>query len=174
MTFQKGKTDRGRRKRTIRGSTCICAFKSPQARAECWESRPVPFSWPLRGGRFASGSMDGDATSEKIQEGTTNISAHPNMHIIAGTDTFPCLSWPTRASLYETAEQPHILSMTSNVDVYCHGTVYLVLRQKHECLCILKNSGDSLNVGQELPLVKSLMLAWTWSLEVKAAFKIFS
>lgn len=102
--------------------------------------------------------MDGDVTSEKIQEGTTNISAHPNMRIIAGTDTFPSLSWPAHASLYETAEQPHILSLTTNT-VYCYGTVDLVLRQKHECLCILKNSGDSLNVGQELPLVKSLMLA---------------
>lgn len=94
MTFQKWETDRGKRKRTIRGRTCVCAFKSPQARAECWESRPVPFSWPLRGGRFASGSMDGDVTSEKIQEGTTNISAHPNMRIIAGNYTlrFPvCL-----------------------------------------------------------------------------------
>lgn len=59
--------DRGKRKRMMNyGSMCVCAFKSPQARAECWESRPVPFSWPLRGGLLPSASMmeNGDGTSE--------------------------------------------------------------------------------------------------------------
>lgn len=56
----------GKRKRKMNlGSMCVCAFKSPQAMAECWESHPVPFSWPLRGGLLPSASMDGDGTSER-------------------------------------------------------------------------------------------------------------
>lgn len=86
MMFQKYKTQR-EKKRGMRGGMCICPFKSPQARAECWESRPVPFSWPLREGRSGSASMDGDVTSEKMQEGATNTSARPNTHITAGADT---------------------------------------------------------------------------------------
>ncbi len=42
---------------------------------------------------------------------------------------------------------------------YCHfPTVYLMLTMKKDlCLCILKNSSKSVNVGQELQLVNPLM-----------------
>lgn len=185
--------DRGKRKRKMKeGSMCICAFKSPQARAECWESRPVPFSWPLRGGGFPSGSMDGDVTSEKAQE-RDNQHIRTSRHACRGwhRDTAaPRLCSPAHTCckhfdckhnshipifMQVTATHPHVSKQHATVYCYCYS--YATFPQfilKYECLCILKNSSDSVNVGQELRLVKALMLAWTRSLEVKAAFKIFS
>lgn len=124
MMFQKWKTQRERREGGMRGGMCICPFKSPQARAECWESRPVPFSWPLREGRSVSASTDGDVTSEKMQEGATNTSARPNTHIIAGADTLHplCLTRPAPALACDIAKQPHTSSAATTA-IYCsrHG-----------------------------------------------------
>lgn len=62
---------------------CVCAFKSPQARAQRWESHPVPFSWPLRGGLFPFW----------VHGSRCNIRGSPGK----GQPTYPqiptCMSW---------------------------------------------------------------------------------
>lgn len=61
----------------------VCAFKSGQARTRCWESGPVPFSWPLR-------ARDGDATSQEVQRRNEQL---------CRTSSHGCSSWTADTAL---------------------------------------------------------------------------
>ena len=67
--------DRRKKKRKL-SHLVVCAFKEPQARAVCWESQPVLFSWPLRGGLLPSGSMTEMRGHGRIWKMTAVTSGH--------------------------------------------------------------------------------------------------
>lgn len=46
-----------------------------------------------------------------------------------------------------------------------------MLRLTYECLCTVKNSSESVNVGQELQLVTARLVSLMWSSEVKTDLK---
>lgn len=66
---------------------CVCAFKSPQARTWCWESGPVPFSWPPRV-RDRDGTSPAKERRTFLQRPLASLSSTVHLRL-AGSD---CLS----------------------------------------------------------------------------------
>lgn len=165
--------DRGKRKRKMNyGSMCVCAFKSPQARAECWESRPVPFSWPLRGGLLPSASMmeNGDGTSEKAQERDNQHSWHwdaqhlylpAHNHLIAALDCFIIIHKFLFSFQFasDNNTSPRLQAQSYQLCGSYASFPHLKMNAVYIMLSIFKNSSHSVNVGQELQLVSPLMVS---------------
>lgn len=126
--------------------------KSPSAFLMTPEGRPL---------RSNSASTDGDVTSER--ERKKGQRTHPHVPTCTSGAAADALFLPPSDSgcacpvfACETTRRAHNFIRSHDGYLLLVGAeaANLVLRQKYECLCALKNSGDSLDVGQESPLVK--------------------
>lgn len=112
----------------------------------------------------------------KPREVMTNISAHHDPYVAAGTETislspFACPQLLDCSLLCKCKDTSHIPIFMKVKATHPPGRRLLIiltllshslshmLRLKYECLCILKNSNESVNVEQELQLVNTLMVS---------------
>lgn len=112
----------------------------------------------------------------KPREVMTIISAHHDTYVAAGTETislslFACPQLSDCSLHCKCKDNSHIPIFMQVKATHPPGRRLLVIRMllshslshmlrlKYECLCILKNSSESVNVEQELQLVNTLMVS---------------
>lgn len=136
----------------------VCAFKSLEAKDVSWESRPVVFSWPLRGCLLPSESMDGDRKSQKAHKMDNHHSVYHSCDHAALCS--PAQIHHSSVSVSAVNDQVHS-SMRVSASILVQAACQMSSRSfpqfiptptgpKNINVCILKYRGKSVNVGQPI------------------------